>query len=155
MTTVLESRRLTLTPFAPAELQRLLAGDGAPSGWPDVDARPLLEAFAEASDEASSWGPWRLRLGSGDTVGDAGFKGPPDSCGDVELSYAIAPAYRRQGFATEAIEVLTRWAFAEGALRVVAEVHLSNAPSLAVLRRCGFRLDVEDEGRCWFSRARP
>ena len=44
-------------------------------------------------------------------VGCGGFKDAPDSEGVVEIGCEVAPAFRRQGYATEALLGLARFAF--------------------------------------------
>ena len=44
-------------------------------------------------------------------VGSGGFKSAPDADGVVEIGCEIAPAFRRQGFATEGLRGLIRYAF--------------------------------------------
>jgi RimJ/RimL family protein N-acetyltransferase len=39
-------------------------------------------------------------------VGRAGYHGPPDQSGTVEIGYAVDPAYRRRGYARAALEAL-------------------------------------------------
>ncbi|MGB9378444.1 MAG: GNAT family N-acetyltransferase [Mycobacteriales bacterium] len=39
-------------------------------------------------------------------VGQAGFHGPPDEAGMVEVGYSVDPAHRRQGYARAALEAL-------------------------------------------------
>ncbi|WP_342210984.1 GNAT family N-acetyltransferase [Streptomyces sp. MH60] len=46
-------------------------------------------------------------------VGHAGFHGPPDEVGMVEIGYSIAPDCRRQGYARSALIELLRRAAAE------------------------------------------
>ena len=45
-------------------------------------------------------------------IGEIGFVGPPQR-GAVTIGYAIVPAARRQGYATEAVAALTAWAIAQ------------------------------------------
>ena len=44
-------------------------------------------------------------------IGQAGFFGPPDETGTVELGYEIARDFRGKGFANEVIELLIKTAF--------------------------------------------
>jgi len=100
---------------------------------------PALEA-----DPASQ--PWlgRVMLERGPgaartVVGTAGFHGPPDHEGRVELGYGVEPAYRRRGLATEVVAALIAWARTQGIERFRATVAPTNVPSLAIVRRFGFR----------------
>ena len=43
-------------------------------------------------------------------IGSAGFKGPPDASGIVEIAYGIAPGFQGQGYATEAARALIEFA---------------------------------------------
>lgn len=73
-------------------------------------------------------------------IGTAGFHSPPDSEGRVEVGYRVEPAYRRQGVATEVVHALFDWAAREhGVTRFRASVAPGNVPSLAIIRRLGFR----------------
>ena len=68
----------------------------------------------------------------GVVVGHAGFHGPPDAAGMVEVAYSVDPAYRRQGYATAMLRELLRCAAAEPGIRTVrATISPDNAASLA------------------------
>src|SRR5437899_111452 len=73
-------------------------------------------------------------------IGSAGFKGPPDAAGMVEIAYGIVPGFEGQGFATEGAAALVGFAFASGHVRLVRAHTLPAAnPSTRVLLKCGFR----------------
>lgn len=75
----------------------------------------------------------------GAVVGAAGFHGPPDDRGMVEVSYGVATAYRRQGYATAMLAALLERAAAEPDVRVVrASISPDNAGSLATIAGFGF-----------------
>jgi ribosomal-protein-alanine N-acetyltransferase len=133
--------------------------------------RAMVEAMtpAETVELSADWlallhdsksaDPWihgfSLVLTDGDTVvGTGGFKGPPADDGVVEIAYGVNPDYQGKGYATEAAEALTAYAFDSGKVRVVRAHTLpeSNA-STRVLTKCGFRrigevIDPED-GLVW------
>ncbi|MEU4658690.1 GNAT family protein [Streptomyces sp. NPDC023723] len=102
---------------------------------------------------------WRFRLGQmaadprrarwmvrqavvgddGLVVGHAGFHGPPDEAGMVEIGYAVAPRFRRQGYARSTLVELLRRAAAEPAVTTVrATISPGNVASLATISGFGF-----------------
>ena len=112
-------------------------------------------ASLHASTSADEWTHgFSLVLRDGDTVvGSAGFKGPPAD-GVVEIAYGLSPEYQGKGYATEAAEALTAYAFDSGKVRVVRAHTLPELnASGRVLTKCGFRrigevIDPED-GLVW------
>ncbi len=90
-------------------------------------------------------------------VGAIGFHAAPGheslaelAPGALEFGYEITAAYRRRGFAMEAIRALMQWAHeAHGVLRFVVSISPDNEPSLALAvkpgdRKIGWHMD--DEG---------
>jgi RimJ/RimL family protein N-acetyltransferase len=72
-------------------------------------------------------------------VGRAGYHGPPDAAGMVEIGYAVDPAYRRRGYARAALEALLRRADREPGVRTVrASISPGNTPSFALVSQYGF-----------------
>ncbi|ONI75290.1 GNAT family N-acetyltransferase [Actinosynnema sp. ALI-1.44] len=72
-------------------------------------------------------------------VGRAGFHGPPDSAGMVEIGYAVDPDRRRRGYARAALEFLLRRAVAEQAVRVVrVTIAPDNEASYRLASQYGF-----------------
>ena len=135
------------------------------------EALAEVEALSPA-DRAHVSGDWLARLGaltsadpwtlgfslvhrdSETVVGSAGFKGPPTADGVVEISYGVNPDHQGKGYATEAAQALTTYAFSSGKVRLV-RAHTRPKPnaSTRVLAKCGFRrvgevIDPED-GLVW------
>jgi RimJ/RimL family protein N-acetyltransferase len=102
---------------------------------------------------------WRLRIGQvaadpasarwiaraavaepdGIVVGYAGFHGPPDDAGMVEVGYSVTPEHRRQGYARAMLAELLRRAAADPSVRTVrASISPGNAASLATISGFGF-----------------
>lgn len=121
-------------------------GAAVPAGLPDQLDNFLQFRIADLEVDASAQ-PWLGRAivltepdGSRRIIGTAGFHAPPDEEGRVEVGYRVEPAYRRQGVATEVVKALFDWAAREhGVRRFRASVSPLNAPSLAIIRRFGFR----------------
>lgn len=87
-------------------------------------------------------------------VGTCGFTAPPSADGFVEIAYGVAPEHQGKGYATEAAQALTAYAFSSGKVRVV-RAHTLPEPNASthVLTKCGFRrigevIDPED-GLVW------
>lgn len=73
-------------------------------------------------------------------VGRAGYHGPPDETGMVEVGYAVAPAYRRQGYARAALEALLgRAARVPGVRTVRASIRPDNTASRDLVVQYRFR----------------
>jgi RimJ/RimL family protein N-acetyltransferase len=71
-------------------------------------------------------------------IGEIGFVAPPRG-GAVTVGYAIVPAARRQGYATEAIAGLAEWSLAQPGVGVVrAQTLPDNEASIRALLRAGF-----------------
>jgi len=72
-------------------------------------------------------------------VGFAGYHGPPDSAGMVEVGYAVDPIYRRQGYARAALVVLLDRAEREPSVRTVrATIRPDNRASRLLVLQYGF-----------------
>ena len=158
MSTVLKTPRLELVACSADTLRaegedrarfgRLLNARIA-EGWPpelyDDDARLWTLANVEAEPEHEGWWMYYLvldGLGAREAIGVAGYKGPPDATGTVEVGYGVLPGHRRRGYATEATRALVERAFALPLVtRVIAETYPHLEPSLGVLRGLGFALE--------------
>jgi RimJ/RimL family protein N-acetyltransferase len=170
-TTPIETNRLQLRPYAAADLVALIEGVPqftAQFGLPVADG---LREFLVSGEVSSEWldrlrklagapaNPWVFGYGvvhreTGTVVGTAGFKGPPDDQGVVEIAYGIVPSHEGRGLATEVAGALVDFAFDSGAVRTV-RAHTLPQPnaSTRVLTKCGFTFvgDVVDpeDGPVW------
>jgi [ribosomal protein S5]-alanine N-acetyltransferase len=115
-----------------------------PSDWPpglyDEDARRYFEATYAADPNAEDWLIWYVIKTEGRTlIGAFGFVAPPDAEGQVVMGYSVSTDYRRQGYATEAVGGLLRWAFEDVRVkRIVADTFPDLVGSIGVLRNNGF-----------------
>jgi RimJ/RimL family protein N-acetyltransferase len=151
------TQRLDLIPGTPATMRAALEGDAAlaaalgavvPDTWPpEFLDPPALEWTLARLEEAPNGGDWWLHFivlrdtPEGRTlIGTAGYKGPPDTEGTVEVGYGIVRDQQRRGFASETVRALVASAFARPAVRrVIAETYPELVGSIGVLRKCGFR----------------
>ena len=143
----------TLQPISRADLQ-VLADAGVPDGVagrtadgalpPPFVAKRSLAQLAQGQEERWCHGFYIVRDTDGCVVGGCGFKGDP-MCGQVEIGYAVSPACRNQGAATQGVRELIQRAFATGAVsEILAQVNPANASSTRIVQKLGFaRGEVE------------
>ncbi|WP_369200278.1 GNAT family N-acetyltransferase [Streptomyces sp. PU-14G] len=98
-----------------------------------------LDQMAADPDQAR-WMARQAVVGDkGLVVGHAGFHGPPDEVGMVEIGYSVRPGFRRQGYARSTLIELLRRAAEETAVTTVrASISPDNVASLATISGFGF-----------------
>ena len=81
-------------------------------------------------------------------AGRAGYHGPPDDGGMVELGYVVVLEHRRKGYARAALEALLDRAAHEPDVRVVrATIRPDNTPSSDLVKQYGFvEVGEQDDG---------
>jgi ribosomal-protein-alanine N-acetyltransferase len=165
----LETLRLTLLPSTPEHLLALIDEPERFEQLPGCPAADGLRGFFVSDDVSPKWfaalrnssgpDPWRhgffvVHREGGSVIGSAGFKGPPDSAGIVEIAYGIVPSFEGRGYATEVATALVAFALASGQVRMVRAHTLTEAnASTRVLQKCGFRqvgtVVDPDDGPVW------
>ncbi len=72
-------------------------------------------------------------------VGSADFKDTPSAAGEVEIGYGLGKAFEHNGYMTEAVQAMCRWAREqEGVSHVIAKTELDGFASQRILQKCGF-----------------
>jgi RimJ/RimL family protein N-acetyltransferase len=119
---------------APVPLTPYLAGDECRRVW-EIRAVQIVEDPGSAAwITGIVWDPGR-RL----AVGRAGYHGPPDATGMVEVGYSVDPLHRRQGYARAALRALIERGVREPAVTTVrATVSPDNLPSTDLVLSEGF-----------------
>jgi ribosomal-protein-alanine N-acetyltransferase len=156
--------RLDLVSLSPGAIDALLDGAldraGALLGaavseeWVAASRRPLRYRQQQLRGDPALQ-PWLLRAmvlrrPAPAVIGHIGFHDAPDARGALEVGYAVLPAYRRRGYAEEAVRSLFDWARREhGVRRFIASVSPGNAASRGLVGKLGFRqtgsqMDEED-----------
>lgn len=155
----IETARLTLRPFEPADLDdlhRLNADEEVvrylykgPRSFEEATA--LLQRKIEGSALRAE-GDWLsaavVARETGTFVGDVGVHWVSEEHRTAEVGFVFGPEHHGRGYATEAARALVGWAFAEGFHRVIGRTEVRNAASARVLEKLGFRLEahlVENE----------
>ncbi|MER5866711.1 GNAT family N-acetyltransferase [Kitasatospora sp. NPDC002040] len=154
----LQTERLVLHPFTPAEAGRVAAGEPGPEdvwapGYPAEGERTGARMFLKGCQDGNDphpFGNFEIRRRSdGAAIGGIGFHGGPDDDGGVEVGYGLAEAVRGQGYATEAVLGVLAHARAAGARLFRAETSTDNPASQGVLRKAGLTL-VRQDGEALF-----
>jgi [ribosomal protein S5]-alanine N-acetyltransferase len=134
---------------SPEQLGRLLDAE-VPEGWPPGEydepaQRFFLERMSEGGADVVGWYGWYALLRSdsrraGVLIAAGGFLGLPNETGTVEIGYSVHPEWRGQGYATEMVDELMKYAFEdERTRRIIAHTSLQNPESCKILDRAGFR----------------
>lgn len=143
---VLKTKRMILRPMTLQELEhrQILA--------PDEDAAQaygqMLCCCRMYPKHFLWYTAWALcRKTDGAILGDVGFKGPARK-GTVEIGYSLEEPYRGQGYMSEAVAEMCRWALAQpGVYAVTAETLPENHASQALLQKLRFQPDgMGEEG---------
>lgn len=165
----IETTRLTLIPYTPEQLLSLIddvpefekkTGFIAAKGLRDfIISDEVSPAWIQKLRASSGPDPWTYGFAvvdreSRSVVGNAGFKGPPDEQGMVEIAYGIVPDYEGRGYATEAAALLVRFASGNSEVRLIrAHTLPTTNASTRVLTKCGFDKIGEvvdpDDGLVW------
>lgn len=150
---LIQSRRLNLIAATTRLIEKDIEGREAlesaldmrvPGSWPPDLYGPramhfILTHTGEAAEQG--WSFWYLatRESPVELIGVCGFKGWPDESGSVEISYSILSEFQRQGFASEAVQRLTGWAFSHHNVHeVCAETLPHLTQSIRVLEKNGY-----------------
>jgi len=148
-----DEKVVQLVELAPAVIHALAAGDLTAANR----AAPVtLTPYFVAPEWRSTWRRRSRQVDSDPTatgwitraivdpgqqvaVGRAGYHGPPDSAGMVEVGYAVDPPYRRQGYARAALVALLDRAERESSVRTVrATIRPDNLASRLLVAQYGF-----------------
>ncbi len=135
-------------------------GITAPPSWPPEFNGPETRAWVRKhlEDDAANarWLSWYI-IKQDETAatlaGIAGYKGPPDEQGEVEIGYAVIPELQRQGLATSAVRALRDHALQQGVRSIIAHTIPSLIASQGVLTKAGFIktqvVSDPDAGELW------
>lgn len=163
----LETRRLHILPLSLRELLFYLDGDGnlekelglavtersVPLELLAALRELIIPAVADENNDYLFHTLWTMiDKDSRQIVGDLCFKGEPNEQGEVEIGYGTYESFQRQGYMSEAVEAMTRWAFERpGVHAVIAETDIVNLASHRVLKKNGFhKYKILDTVMAWW-----
>ncbi len=125
-----------------AALEKMLGARVPPEWPPELLDSGALDWFIRqsASENVDGWLLWAIVLLEPRTlIGSAGFKGPPQADGRVDIGYGVLEPWRCRGYATETVAALVAWAFQDVRVEyVIGETLPELQPSIRVLEKAGF-----------------
>lgn len=156
----IRTQRLELLPYSlevaqavitrnKSQVERLL-GVTVPDDWYASEVLDIFPMYAQMLTDHPSqlgWGVWlMIHIADSSLIGDLGFIAKPDQMGTVEMGYEVLSAYRQQGFAFEAVEVLVDFAFTQPELkRIIAHSPDDHTASIRILEKLGMQQIARDE----------
>ena len=165
----LKTKNLDLVPHSPLHMLALIYGTeqykqafGIPAAEglrdfffsPDMSADYVVSLRAATTTDVWTHGFAIVHAVDRFVIGAASFKGTPDADNRVEIAYGVVPNYCGQGYATEAAQALTDFAFADERVQIVlAHTSPESNASTKVLAKCGYKFvgEVVDpvDGLIW------
>lgn len=120
-----------------------------PEGWPLF---PEIFAYVpEANIEPRFRYFLVISLEHNTLIGEVGFKGDPSEPDGVRMAYAILPAYRQRGYATEALQALLKHAFVDPDVNKVYVGPLGAADEAEhILPEFGFQIVARYDNDHWW-----
>jgi RimJ/RimL family protein N-acetyltransferase len=150
----LVTERLTLHPMSFLEAEHVAAGEpgdgdlwgrGYPAEGDMAGARRYLTTCAISGDPRP-FGAYEIRRrDDGRAIGGIAFHGAPDENLTVTIGYGLVPSEQGQGYASEALRALLRFAEDKGISCVNGDTARTNTASQYVMTAVGMRLVAEDE----------
>jgi RimJ/RimL family protein N-acetyltransferase len=106
---------------------------------PEGFAQSWLDAYGDGQPDDTSVG-FAVIDDAGAFLGLALAPVIEPEAATAEIGYVVVPAARGRGVATEALRLITDWAFAERGLeRLELRISMANEASKRVAMRCGYR----------------
>lgn len=138
---IVKTERLIIYPLSDSEMENLIVMEL------DTDMKKayseMLDGCKQNPEQRIWYAVWNMLLNddTGRSVGDLSFKGL-NSNGMVEIGYGIKKEYEGQGYMTETVTAMARWASEQiGVKYVEAETDPDNKASRRVLEKAGFHLN--------------
>jgi RimJ/RimL family protein N-acetyltransferase len=151
---ILKTERLILRPFERYDLEDVLAYYSLPEvqrylDWKARDTSEAKAAFEAMRKQKRLTRPGEIltlavvRKADGAVMGHVALRWTDATAGQGEIRFAMAPTYRRRGYAIEAVKAVIGLAFGEYRLhRIFAVTAGNNEASAQLLKGLGMRLEA-------------
>jgi [ribosomal protein S5]-alanine N-acetyltransferase len=160
-----ETERLILIPMNYNMISTIANGDNSEltnlglkcgSEWPRPDTYDIMKFLSRTMKEQqvpSGYEIWLIVKKDGMIIiGDAGFTGPPDPEGKIEIGYGIIDSERNKSYGYESVRALMDWAKAQDIVKIICArgVLVDNFASISVLNKVGMKEMRRDENGIYF-----
>lgn len=145
----LRFRRVTVEEALALVQESVVVREPFAEGYPDDGTRFFaLRMLEHGTDDEDPLGMYHIiEHATGSRVGHIGFHGGSDAGQAVRIGYATASGARREGYASEAVAWLIKFAAAHASVSVLAaDTTVDNLASQRVLESNGFALVRIDAG---------
>jgi len=162
----LDTKRLIIIPLTYNQLTKYIQVDGSlekelevnffprnvPPELADAFIKTIFPAVANEKNNYFFSTLWTIILKKKNVMaGDLCFKGAPNEKGEIEIGYGTYDLFKGNGYMTEAILAIAKWAFEQQDIcAIVAETDSSNIPSHRVLEKSGFKKYLYIENMIWW-----
>jgi RimJ/RimL family protein N-acetyltransferase len=151
---ILKTERLILRPFERSDLDDVLGYYSLPEvqrylDWKARDKTEAKTAFEAMRKQKRLTRPGEIlslavvRKADGAVMGHVSLRWTDATAGQGEIRFAMAPAFRRRGYASEAVKAVISLAFGEYRLhRIYGVTAGDNEASAQLLKQLGLRLEA-------------
>jgi len=149
-----QPRRVTLSALTPDDAERTLkgqrrSGETWAHAYPLPVDRDMIHSLIVEHNDGMIVGPfthYQIALeASRLVIGGAGFLGPPDEFGAVEITFGIVPEHIGHGYGAEVVAALVAIAAGGGADFVIASSKVANVGTHSTLIAGGLSEIVRDD----------
>ena len=149
-----KTKRMMIQMMSDEEIDNLIETSG--SDELRTAYREMLSGCKHDPDNRIWYALWKVMLKEDDTyIGTLSFKGPAKD-NVVEIRYGILSDQEGKGYATEAVQAMTQWAFGNAdVVFIEAETEPENRAAQRVLEKCGFVPDGEGQEGLRFVLEKP
>ncbi len=147
------SNRLIFIPFTLDVATAVLAGNleilesyglKINKNWPDdecMETLPKIIKNLKLVVEPTGFESWMIvKQDNRMVIGDAGFKGKPNTNGEVDIGYSIIEEEQKRGYGFETAKILTDWAFSQSEVNsITASCFINNIASARILEKIGMQ----------------
>jgi len=152
--TTIKTERLTLRPFEKADLEEVLGYYSLPDvqrylDWKARDKSEAKAAFDSMRKQTRLTRPGDIltlavvRRSDAKVMGHVSLKWTDATASQAEIRFALAPAFRRKGYGTEAVQAAINYGFDKHKFhRIFARTAGKNEGSASLLKHLGMRLEA-------------